>query len=405
MSQPQLLSIPNELPFDVDDPQQAAVAWSGIIEPGDPAARLLIRAVGQKRALQWVFNPAPRDPQESADWKALDTQTRDAVDAVPWRKVHQRWHVRAASLSVSEYLEMGRRLGARVISPASPEWPGSLAVLEDREPLALWVRGAGDFGQLNAVAISLVGARASTSYGNRVAQTFAADLASVGYPVVSGGAYGIDTAAHRGALSAPEGSPRGLAILCGGVGNLYPAGNEPLFEKLMRGGLLVSEVPPNWRPARWRFLERNRVIAALGSVTVVVEAGIRSGAIATANRALELGRSVGAVPGPISSPVSGGCHQLLREGATLVTSTEDVLSLARGEEPDVLSVRAPTLSLTPLTRIVWSAFPTSRRATIDFLAAEAGLSPTEVQVALLEMQLRGLAQPAGEDWERIEVGL
>ena len=395
------LSVFSELPFDIEDPEKIAVAWSGIIEPGDPTARLLIRAVGQKKALLWAFDPAPMAPQQQANWGDLDPQTRAAADAVPWSKVHKRWHQRACALDVRGYLEMGRRLGARVLAPAMKHWPAGLAILEDREPLALWVRGEGSLEQLNSAAVALVGARASTAYGNRIAEAFATDLTAAGFPVVSGGAYGIDTAAHRGALAAPTGFPRGIAVLCGGVGNLYPAGNEQLFRELMLGGLVVSEVPPNWRPARWRFLERNRVIAALSSVTVVVEAGVRSGAIATANRAVDLGKYVGAVPGPISSPTSGGCHQLLREGAHLISGVADVFSLLRGDEPELQATDPAAYSLTPAARVVWAAFPLSRRAGVAELALEAGLGHEEVEVALLEMQLRGLVRPAGDTWERL----
>lgn len=400
MTQTQI-PLPNQLPFDVEDPILRAVAWSGIIEPGDPAPRNLIGLLGEANALAWVFSAHPQDPRALAATTDDSPDDQQTGEHFPWLKMHQRWHPRALELDLAEYLRMAQKLGARVLAPGGQEWPEKLSVLEDREPLALWILGDGPIEQLSSPSVALVGARASTSYGNRVAETFAFDLASAGYPIVSGGAYGIDSAAHRGALSAPSGSPNGVSVLCGGVGNLYPAGNQRLFDQLKHGGLIVSEVPPNWRPARWRFLERNRVIAALSDVVVVVEAGIRSGAIATANRALEIGRPVGAVPGPITAAASAGCHELIRDGADLVTNSEDVVRMLQGiplGEPSEGDM-AP-FSLTPPAKVVWAAFPLSRRASAEDLAKSCGLTKEEVEVSLLELQLRQLATFNGKLWER-----
>ncbi|WP_350258951.1 DNA-processing protein DprA [Scrofimicrobium sp. R131] len=378
----------SSLPIDPADPVLAGAVWTHLAEPGDPAVRILQRVLGSEAALQWVFaDEAGPVPEET----------------IPWATCHERWHPRARALNLGQSLTELHRLGGRIIVPSSPDWPAQLGALEDREPQALWVLGAGNLG---AHSVALVGARASSDYGNRVGATLARDLVSAGYPVISGGAYGIDAAAHWASVAAarPDGFA-GVAVLCGGVGNRYPRSNEEMFQQLMKVGMLISEVPPHWRPARWRFLERNRIIAALSQVTVVVEAGVRSGALATANRALEQGRPVGAVPGPITSPTSSGCHQLLRDGAELIGSLDDVLNLLPGQGVggESAGTTASPADLSPVARVVWDAFPRSGLAGVQQLGLAGGLGVSEVETALLEMQLRGLVGREGATWVRLEV--
>lgn len=396
------LPLEMELPFDGDDPVLRAVAWSSIIEPGDPAAGQLVRLLGPKDALRWVFNPI-------CDPHVVECLAGSTDPEVPWQKCHQRWHPRAMEMGMEESLHALTRLGGTILTRESPQWPTSLAVLEDRQPLALWVVGHGDIGQLQMDSVALVGARASTGYGNRIAQTFASDLTSAGFPVVSGGAYGIDTAAHQGAISAQDGEHvpgSGIAVLCGGLGNPYPSGNAQLFSRLIENGILISEVPPHWRPARWRFLERNRIIAALSAATVIVEAGIRSGAMATANRAAEMGRPVGAVPGPVTSTSSAGCHQLIREGAELIVQSTDVQDLLAGAPvgTELQFDEGPSAHLSAVAKVVWSAFPLSRCASVKKLALSCGLGLQEVELALLEMQLKGQAELVDGEWHRRAIG-
>lgn len=180
--------------------------------------------------------------------------------------------------------------------------------------------------------VAIVGARAATSYGEHVASELAGELADGGLSIVSGGAYGIDGAAHRGAIASQPGGT--VAILVGGLDRPYPAGNAHLFERIVSGGgALVSELPPGSTPTRWRFMQRNRILAALAGATVVVEAGARSGSLDIAARAHAFGRSVGVVPGPITSAVSTGCHRLLRERmAAVVTNAEEVRQLLGSRE-------------------------------------------------------------------------
>lgn len=214
--------------------------------------------------------------------------------------------------------------------PDSPQWPERLNDLGDAKPFCLWVQGILPTADQETVA--LVGARASTSYGNTVATDFAYDLANMGLCVISGGAYGIDAAAHRGAMEGTRDNTTAaptVAVICGGLANLYPAGNTEMFKNIVRqGGAVVTEMPPSARPARWRFLARNRIIAAWSDALLVVEASTRSVAIGAALDAHRLGRNLGAVPGPITSMTSKGCHNMLSDGiARVVTSVRDIPGL------------------------------------------------------------------------------
>jgi DNA processing protein len=260
---------------------------------------------------------------------------------------------RRLSVDAEADLDAAARHGIRLLTPVSEEWPHfAFAALyasartraaqwrlgdkrraprgELIPPLALWVRGSGELAGAGVRSVAVVGSRASTSYGESVCTDWSYRLAMQEVTVVSGGAYGIDAAAHRGALAAG-----GVSILvsAGGLDRPYPAGNAALYDRLAERGLLISERPPGSAPHRQRFLSRNRLIAALGSVTLVVEAAYRSGALNSAGYARDLGRPVLAVPGPITSAMSQGCHQLLRRPenpAVLAGRIEDVLEYCSG---------------------------------------------------------------------------
>ncbi|OLT20996.1 DNA protecting protein DprA [Ornithinimicrobium sp. CNJ-824] len=204
-----------------------------------------------------------------------------------------------------------RTLGARLLVPGDAEWPVALDAL-GAPPWCLWVRGPLALDEVGERSVAVVGARASTAYGEEVAVRLSFALAERGFTVVSGAAYGIDGAAHRAALSADGPT---VAALAGGVDVPYPRANADLIAQIGARGLLLSETPPGGAPARMRFLARNRLIAALAAGTVVVEAGLRSGARSTAREARELGRHVMAVPGPVTSVMSAGCHEEIRAGA------------------------------------------------------------------------------------------
>jgi DNA processing protein len=229
------------------------------------------------------------------------------------------------------------------VVPGDPDYPTQMQELGDTAPYGLWVRSSqGAYAMLRELSagpsIAMVGARAATSYGEHITGEIAGELASSGYPIVSGAASGIDGAAHRTALAG--GNPT-VAFLAAGVDRPYPAGHAELINRIVAGGAVISEVPPGSTPTKWRFLARNRLIAAFSSATVVVEAGWRSGSISTAGHARALGRPLGAVPGPITSAASAGCHRLIREGATLITSADDVLELLGRQNPTAQPVLAP----------------------------------------------------------------
>lgn len=293
------------------DERAARVALAATLEPDDAVTGRLIAAVGAVETVRL------------ADGTGAFPKKVDAIEAGLWRnKVTPRLDVQA----VRRVLAETDRLGLRVLVPGDRDWPTVLNDLGERAPTALWVRGATSF--LTAPLsdrVTITGARAATSYGEHVAGELVSDLTHAERIIVAGGAYGIDTAAHRAALAT---GGQTLAVMVGGLDRLYPSGNRELLERVGDLGLLASEMPPGATPTKWRFLARNRILGALSGATVVVEAGYRSGSLNLAARAAQLGRPVGAVPGPVTSVSSAGTHRLLREGvASLITDATDVAAL------------------------------------------------------------------------------
>ena len=308
----------------------------------------------------------------------------------------------------AEDLEILKRRGGRLITPDHDEWPGlSFASFngapvrekqQGRAPLVLWAIGPLRLDEIAERAVAIVGTRASTAYGEHVAADLSAGLAEHEVTIVSGGAYGIDGAAHRAALAA-EGMT--VAVLAGGVDVLYPAGHSALLHRVGANGLLVSEYPPGVRPARHRFLTRNRLVAALSGATVVVEAGLRSGAASTAAWVRALGRIVCAVPGPITSSSSTGCHVLLQAGAELVTRADEVREIIgrAGELADEQPRPADALdALTDTERQVYEALPGRGTRTPDEIAVASGLPATEVLGPLAMLEITGLIERHEGRW-------
>ncbi|MCD0448416.1 DNA-processing protein DprA [Actinocorallia sp. API 0066] len=298
--------------------------------------------------------------------------------------------MRAGAFDLEGALFICAQFGGRVLVPGDAEWPTTLGHLGEAAPLLLWVRGRADLRAVCLRSVAIVGARAATPYGTRVAADLGAELADRGWTVVSGGALGVDGAAHRGALAA-DGTT--VAVLASGVDVAYPPRHEAMFDEIAATGLLVSEWPPTAHPTRPRFLVRNRVIAALTKGTVVVEADLRSGALNTARHARDLGRHLMAVPGPVTSLMSRGCHDLLRAApphTRLVTCAEDVIeevgAIGEGlDRPDGRPV-LPRDHLDPDSRAVLEAVPaTPRGAPAEAIAAAASvdLPTTRSRLALL----------------------
>lgn len=365
-----------------DDDRLARAALTRVAEPAELAVVLAVREAGA-----------------TAVWAALRERR-------PWPVAGLAPAARAAleerlpATDPVRDLERADRVGARFLVPGDPEWPEGLDDLTGlrAEPLGLWARGPLDARATSARAVSVVGSRSASGYGQHVAGELAAQLVDLGRAVVSGGAYGIDGAAHRGALAAGGAT---VAVMANGVDVHYPRGHEALLRRIAEEGLLLTELPPGCAPQRHRFLTRNRVIAALGAGTVVVEAGLRSGARSTASRAQDLGRPTMAVPGPVTSATSAGCHVLLRSGATLVTRAAEVLEEVGRIGVDLAEERrGPDTwrdALSQSVRRVLEAVPVGSWAGPAQIARVAGVDQLTVLRSLGPLEREGLVRsgPAG----------
>jgi DNA processing protein len=370
-----------------DDPRAARIALACLAEPGSEAVHQLVHGYGPVEALGRILAGDVQGDDQRALVEAVRAPlSRSGIDTV-----------------VDVALARTARIGARVVVPEDDEWPVQLADLAlisrpggDRvardtyPPVCLWVRGDRPLAGVLNRSVAIVGARAATSYGNHAATELAYGMANRGWAVVSGGAFGIDAAAHRGCLA---GSGVTAAVLACGVDRPYPAAHASLFERVGDDGLLISEWPPGAEPHRHRFLIRNRVIAALTRGTVMVEANARSGARQTLGRAVLLGRSAMALPGPVTSAMSVGCHEAIRYGARLVTSYLEVLEEVGlvGDDlaPPVRGSEREEDRLGPALSRILDAVP--RRGGLDAgqLAASAGLPLREVLRALPTLEELG----------------
>lgn len=293
----------------------ARFAWNRIVEPGDRAAAALINAFGAAEALDRLAS--------------IDEQIKKRIVNASYAPLAEKWLARHDMAQAQRELEQALAAGLTALLPGDEHWPARLGDQERADPLAparplmLWARG--DTALLQKQSIAITGARACTGYGAHVTAEIAEHVVGHDVAVLAGASYGIDGAAHRAALAAGGST---IAVLASGVGRAYPTGHQELIERIAEAGLTVSEVLPGAAPTRWRFLMRGRLIAALSGAVVVPEAGVRSGALSVAQLAHGMGRPVGAVPGPVTSAASAGCHMLLQQGtAELVTSGEDVLAM------------------------------------------------------------------------------
>ena len=366
------------------DPTQRAWAYlSRVVEPPCEELGELVARVG---------------PVEAAD-----RVRRGQVDDILTRRTEARREIDCAV----EDLELLNRRGGRLVTPEDDEWPtlafaafngAAAAKPQGRRPLALWALGPVRLDETTQRSAAVVGTRAASSYGEQVAADLAGGLAEHDVAVISGGAYGIDGAAHRAALAADGVT---VAVLAGGLDIPYPAGHSALLHRIGTDGLLVTEYPPGVRPARHRFLTRNRLVAAFAGAAVVVEAGLRSGAANTAAWARALGRVVGAVPGPVTSSASSGCHALLRSGAEVITRAEDVVELVGriGElAPEQSRPATPLDGLSDEERRVYEALPGSGVATVDQIAVAAAVEPARILGPLAMLEIAGLAERHSGCW-------
>jgi DNA processing protein len=367
---------------------------SRVAEPPATAVARLVERVGPVRAAALVRRGAEVGPD------ALDA---DVLSATRARRETDRAEADLALLA---------DLGGRLLVPEDPGWP-TLALcgfapaaargIEDMvAPLALWTRGPLDLADAPRSAVAMVGARAASDYGVWVARDWAAGLADRGLRVVSGAALGIDGAALRGALAA---GGETLAVLACGIDRPYPPTHTTLIAHLAERGLVVSEYPPGVTPGRHRFLVRNRLVAALAAGTLVVEAAARSGAMRTAVVARELGRALMVVPGPVTSALSLGCHELARrEGTSVVGRVEHVVEEVGAVGDDLAplpwSPARPTDGLDADTLAVHEAFPFAAARTAERLAEDSGVDPRAIATHLTDLEARGLVWREGDRWRR-----
>ncbi|WP_437033079.1 DNA-processing protein DprA [Streptomyces sp. enrichment culture] len=296
-------------------------------------------------------------------------------------------------------LAVAREAGVRFICPGAAEWPRQLDDLGDARPLGLWVRGPADLRMWALRSVAVVGARACTPYGAHMATTLSAGLVESGWVVVSGGAYGIDGAAHRGALGSGGAT---VAVLACGVDRPYPRGHTGLITRIAEQGLVIGELPPGDHPTQSRFILRNRVIAALTRGTVVVEAAHRSGSLVTVRAARRLGRHTMGVPGPATSGLSAGVHELLRQDAVLVTDAAEVVEMVGGMGDLAPERRGPVLPrdlLEPAARRVLAALPGRGTAGPDEVARGAQTTPDDAVARLYELRALGYVERHGDGWK------
>ena len=326
-----------------------------------------------------------------------------------------RWN-RRMERTLNAEAHMAATCGAWLVTPADPLWPPQLNDLGPARPYGLWCRG--DSRHLldlaAAPSVALVGSRDPSIYGTEATTHLAAELARRGYTVISGGAMGIDIAAHRAALTQQGSDLPTIAFMAGGLDRLYPAQNSDALNMIVDRGLIMSEVSVGNTPTRWRFLERNRLIAALARHTIVVEARWRSGALNTARHAMEIGRTLWAVPGQINSPNSVGTNRLLRDGlAQTLTEAADILEYdaAAGfelgaeheSEWDPASAASSTAldELTERQGRVWDDLSPRSYRGVDEIAAALGLSARDVMADLFHLGRCGLAESSGTSWRKV----
>ncbi|MFJ6930862.1 DNA-processing protein DprA [Streptomyces nigra] len=352
-----------------------------VLEPGDETAGRWVREYGPATVVRRL-----RDDTEPP---------LPGVGPKRWEGLRAR----AERADPARDLAVAQDAGMRFLSPGDPEWPRQLDDLGDARPLGLWVRGPADLRMWALRSVAVVGARACTEYGAHMAATVAGSLAEQGWVVVSGGAYGVDGAAHRGALGAGGAT---VAVLACGVDRPYPRGHTQLINRIADQGLVVGELPPGEHPTPSRFIVRNRVIAALTRGTVVVEAAHRSGSLATARAARRLGRHTMGVPGPATSALSAGVHELLRQDAVLVTDAAEIIELVGDMGELAPERRGPVLPrdlLRPGARAVLAALPGQRAARADEIARAAQTTEDDAVARLYELRSLGWVERHGDGWK------
>jgi DNA processing protein len=422
-------------PAEAERIARAALTW--VAEPGDPAMGALLRncspaeivaALTEGRMPRAATAPAGRAVPEAggpdgsmpAGGRDRDGTEGPAGSGMLWEgngvlredgtgpatiprleRALRRWSARLGEVPPEPELAAWWRDGIRLVIPGDAEWPSQLDVLGQARPWALWARGHADLRYACLRSVSVVGTRAATGYGSYVCGEMAVSLADAGWTIVSGGAFGIDGCAHRGAIAVAGIT---VAVLPCGVDLAYPQAHHELFRSIREQGAIVSEWPPGRMPTKPGFLVRNRVIAALSRGTVVVEAALRSGALNTARHACDQGRPLMAVPGPVTSAQSAGCHEAIREwGAVCVTGARDVMELLEfsGDEPPPGQRRGPVLArdlLGPVDTQVLEAVPARTGRGPARIAIAAGVDFDTVMRCLGGLAAAGFVERCERGW-------
>ncbi|QNV40810.1 DNA-protecting protein DprA [Rothia amarae] len=387
-----------------------------IAEPEDPYINLCIEMLGPLLTADLLTQRQEFTP---GIWEQR-TET-DAMRSIPvsdLQKVHEalgnrieRWSLRSGKVNTDQEFRMAGTLDSWFCIPEDSDWPRALDDLGEKKPYGIW--GRGDRSKLNHLtlpsSVAVVGSRDITSYGTSATAHIVGDLVEREYCIVSGGAFGIDAVAHRTALSVTSGKLPSVALMACGVDRPYPKQNENLLRELINEGLLLSEVALGNSPTRWRFLQRNRLIAALSGYSLIVEARWRSGALNTANHALSLGREVGIVPGHIFSPNSEGCHRLAKkELAHVVTDAQDIVSMMQTKftpEEETLDIpletgRGELPKLSEVQSRVWDALPLRRPAPLENIALMSGLDIRTTMLTLSQLAAKGVALNQNQGWSK-----
>lgn len=387
---------------DTDQTRLARAGLSQVIEPADAFGALLVERWSPVRTLNIIVG---QEHPSSAEWQALGEHSGQ------FRTALERWKRKRSYVNPERALATIESMGGGFLTPEDPDWPVSLDDLGPQAPLGLWWLGRAALPPAQNI-VAVVGSREATSYGTTVTTRFVQWLVEKGYCAASGGAYGIDAATHRAALASADGRTLPtIAVLAGGLDQFYPAGNHRLIEQIAEQGSVLAELPPGFRPNRYRFLHRNRLLAALSSSTLIVEARWRSGAQNTAGHAMGLGREVGVVPGPIDSAASSGCHRLLRETpAALIAAESDLAELvgwtaeSGGSSPLVSKEATPDTVLDGLedgTRVIFESLPIRMGTSLDKICAITGSSAGETLRHLVRLQRRGLAEKIATGWRKV----
>jgi len=357
------------------DVREALLVLAHVIEPADEFMGRFVDQVGPVQALERI--------------RLGNVPKRDASGL----------QARLRSFSFADALLAVERTGSRLIFRDGEEWPSQLNDLQATRPYALWVVGTPNLRLAAVQSVAVVGARAATSYGEIVAREWCSHLSDQRWLVISGGAYGIDAAAHQGVLSVGGVT---ACVLASGVDVAYPKAHESLLARIADTGLIISESPPGSQARKQRFLTRNRIIAALSKATLVVEAGLRSGTTSTAHHATQLNRPVLAVPGPVTSPMSAGCHQLINDGIAMIASDWKDIPRLFGDRTQQLEF-PPTDSdrfdqLTTVQKQILDAVPIRGGATPDALVMATGVAVQLIFRELGDLEIQGFLRRDGDCW-------